>query len=438
MEASDDEVDGERTQGTENTSPNATVSLSPLLPAVLETATTLCDDYQHKGTKYFISCVVIHLLHSQSSSRTLQHLVQHWPGSLPSAVLAYVCGWSSEVMPQPLKIPFGSRSPESKISKALLQPEGHSFSHILSSDVDTSLVNQESNAVSPLKESKEPFREDIDCIRDPVHVLLLYKLCVFHMTQLASRGELTEKLRDKCKDALVSFLHVIYNIDKKYQDESSDAPWKEINHLLGMECLSLYCLKHTFTHPFLMYSFTPIYRKKQITEKLITEIILEVLKLCCMKKTDMMSLSGVLQPFKQKLMHHIIRRLKKNRLSCLTMESVVPLVELFELSYSDVLKLMHYVVTVPTEAFICRNVDSLTLSVWGSLLMQLLSRCITLHKPVQTGMVISIANHMAQLAKDNHLHCVPMEEHFLQYLEQFPHHFEHIKTSKIFSRIFSC
>lgn len=437
MEASDDEVDGERTQETENTSPSATVTLSPLLPAVLETATAVCDDYQNKGTRYFISCVVIHLLHSQTSSQTLLHLVQRWPGSLPSAVLAYVCGWSSEVMPQPLKKPFGSRSPESKISKALLQPEGHSVDHILSSDVDPSLVNEDNNAVSPLKESKVLCREDTSCIRDPVHVLLLYKLCVFHMTQLASRGELTEELRDKCKDALLSLLHIIYKIDKKYQDESGDAPWQEINHLLGKECLSLYCLKHTFTHPFLIYSFTPIYRKKQITEKLITEIILEVLKLCCFSKTDMKSLSCVLQPFKQKLMYHIIRRLKKNRLSCLTMESV-PVVELFELSYSDVLKLMHYVVAVPTEALICRNAGSLTLSVWGSLLMQLLGRCINLHKPIKTGMVISIANHMAQLAKDNHLHCTPMEEHFLQYLEQFPHHLEHIKTRELFSCIVSC
>jgi len=438
LEASDDEVDGERTQETENTSPRAAVTLSPLLPAVLETATAVCDDYDHKGTKYFISCVVIHLLHSQTSSQTLLHLVQHWPGSLPSAVLAYVCGWSSEVMPQPLKKPFGSRSPESKISKALLQPKGHSVNHILSSDVDPSLVNKESNAVSPLKESKVLFREDTSCIRDPVHVLLLYKLCVFHMTQLASRGELTEELRDNCKDALVSLLHIIYKIDKKFQDESRDAPWQEINHLLGMECLSLYCLKLAFTHPFLIYSFTPIYRKKQITEKLITEIILEVLKLCCISKTDMKSLSGVLQPFKQKLMHHVIRRLKKNKLSCMTMENVVPFVEMFELSYSDVLKLMHYVVAVPTEALICRNVGSLTLSVWGSLLMQLLGRCINLHKPIKTGMVISIANHMAQLAKDNDLHCTPMEEHFLWYLEQFPHHVEHTKTRKLFSYIVCC
>ena len=405
---------------------------------MLETATAVCDDYQHKGTKYFISCVVIHLFHSQTSSQILLHLVQHWPGSLPSAVLAYICGWSSEVMPRPLKKPFGSRSPESKISKALLQPEGHSVKHILSSDVDPSLVNKESNAVSPVKESTVIFREDTSSIKDPVHVLLLYKLCVFHMTQLASRGELTEKLRDKCKDALVSLLHIIYKIDKKYQNESGDSPWKEIHHLLGKECLSLYCLKHTFTHPFLIYSFTPIYRKKQITEKLITEIILEVLKLCCMSKTDMMCLSGVLQPFKQKLMHHIIRRLKKNSLSCLTMESVVPFVELFELSYSDVLKLMYYVVEVPTEALIYRNEDSLTLSVWGSLLMQLLRHCVNMHKPIKTGMVIAIANHMAQLAKDNHLHCTPMEGHFLQYLEQFPHHLEHIKTRKIFSCIVSC
>jgi hypothetical protein len=357
---------------------------------------------------------------------------------LPPAVLAYVCGWSPEGVPQPLKKPFGSQSPESKISKALLQPEGHSVNHVLSSNVDPSLVNNESNILSPVKESTVLFREDRSCIRDPMHVLLLYKLCVFHMTQLASRGELTEKLKDKCKDALLSLLHIIYKIDKKYQDESGDAPWKEINHLLGKECLSLHCLKHMFTHPFLLYSFAPIYRKKQITEKLITEIILEVLKLACMSNTDVMSLSGVLKPFKQKLVNHIIRRLKKNKLSCLMMESVVPSVELFELSYSDVLKLIYYVVAVPTEALICRNVGSLSLSVWGSLLMKLLGHCINLHKPIKTGMVTSIANHMAQLAKDNNLHCTPMEEHFLRYLEQFPHHLEHVQTRKRFSCIVSC
>jgi hypothetical protein len=357
---------------------------------------------------------------------------------LPSAVLAYICGWSSEGKPQPLKKPFGSQSPESKISKALLQPEGRSVDHILNSAVDPSLVDSENDLLTPVKESTVLFDKDRSRIRDPVHVLLLYRLCVFHMTQLAARGELTEKLRDKCKDALVSLLHIISKIDKKYQDESADALWKEISHLLDKECLLLHCLKHTLTHPFLLYSFAPIYRKKQTTEKLITEIILEVLKLSCISKTVVMSLSGVLQPFKQKLMHQIIRRLKTNKLSCLTMESVVPFVELFELSYSDVLKLMHYVVAVPTEALICRNVGLVFLSVWGSLLMQLLVCCIKLHKPIKTGMVTSVANHMAQLAKDDHLYCMPMEEHFLQYLEQFPHHLEHIQTRKRFYCVVLC
>lgn len=429
MEAADDE-DGEGIQEAENTLHTAAVTLSPLLPGVLETAAAICDDDQLEGIRYFISCVVIHLLHSQTSSRTLLHLIQHWAGLLPSAVMTYISGWSSEGPLQPLKKPFGSQSPESKLSKALLQPDGYSVIHILSLDTDPSSVSNESKSLIPLRESTTLFCKEKSYIRDPVHLLLLYKLSVFHMTQLAYRGELTKKLRDKCKEALLSLLHIISQIDRKHQDESAKATSKEMLHLLDQEHLSIHCLKHTFTHPFLLHSFMPIYRKKQIIEKLVTELVLELLRLSYLSKTDMITLSGTLKPFKQKLIHHIIRRLKKNKLSCLNMESVMPFVELFELSFSDVLKLTDYVVAVPTEALICTNNNSHSLSAWGSLLVQLLDRSISLHKPMKSVVVTSIASHIAQLAKQDRLHNTVMEEHLLQYLEQFPHHLEHIQTRK--------
>lgn len=420
-------------QEVENTSPTAAVTLSPLLPGILETAAALCDDDdQFEGIGYFISCVVIHLLHSQTSPGTLLHLMHRWPVSLPSAVMTYICGWSSEGSPQPLKKPFGSHSPESKLSKALLRPGGHSVSHILSLDVDPSSVDSESSALVPLKEFTVLFSKERSCIRDPIHVLLLYKLSVFHMTQLAFRGELTEKLRDKCKEALLSLLCAVSHIDR-HQGESAEAS-KEILHLLYQEHLSLHCLKHTFTHPFLLHSFTPIYRKKQTVDKLVTEFVLELLKSLPVLKTDTVTLRSVLKPFKQKLIYHIIRRLKKNKFSCLNMENVVPFVELFELSFYDVLKLMDCVVRVPTRALICTNDDLHSLSVWGTLLVHLLGRCVTLHKPITSVMVTSVANHVTQLAKQDQLHCTLMEEHFLRYLEQFPHHLEHIQTRK---RIYS-
>ncbi|XP_021934675.1 nucleolar pre-ribosomal-associated protein 1 isoform X2 [Zootermopsis nevadensis] len=423
LEASSDEALGERVQEFENTPASTAVSLSPLLPGVLETAATVCDNDQLEGVKYFISCVVIHLLHSQTLPGTMLHLLQRWPVPLPSEVMSYVSGWLSDKSPEPLKKPFGRHSPERKLSNALLQADGNSVSNI----VDPSSVNNESSALVPLKESTVLFGKERSCIRDPVHVLLLYKLSVFHMTQLAFRGEFTEKLRDKCKEALLSLLRVVSRVDKR-QDESAETFSMEMLHLLDQECLSLHCLKHTFTHPFLLHFFTPINQKKQTVQKLVTELVLELLKLSSFLKIDMISLSGILKPFKQKLIQHIIRRLKKNKLSSLNMDSVVPFVELFELSFSDVLILMDRVVAVPTEALICTKDGLHSLSVWGTLLVYLLGRCITLHKPIALGMVTSIANHVAHLAKQDQLHCTLMEEHFLQYLEQFPHHLEHIQT----------
>jgi hypothetical protein len=429
LEASDYGTGEERTQEAEDVLPAATVTLSPLLPGVLETAAAMNDD-QFEGIKYFISCVVIHLLHSQTSSGTLLQLVQRWPRLFPSSVMMYISGWSSETSPQPLKKPFGSESPESKISKALLQPVEYSVSHVLGLDVDLSVANNETNASNPMMESLEYFSSGRSCLRDPVHVLLLYKLSVFHMTQLAHRGELTKNLKDKCEAALLLLLHIACHLDKEHRDEAAEASLKEKAHLLNQEHLSLHCLKHTYTHPSLLRYFTPVYRKKQITEKLVTELILELLKFSSVSTTDMKNLSGILKPFKQKLIQHIIGRLKKNKLSCLNMESVIPFVELFELSFSEVMKVMHHLVAVPTESLICVKNDSPSLSVWGSLLVQLLGCCITLHKPVRAAMVTAIANHVAQLAKQEQLNSTLMEEHFLQYLEKFPHHLEHIQTRK--------
>jgi hypothetical protein len=436
LEASEYEIGEKSIQEAEKVLPAAAVTLSPLLPGVLETAAAMNDD-QFESIKYFISCVVIHLLHSQTSSGTLLNLVQRWSGLLPSSVMMYICGWSPERSPQSLKKPFGSQSPESKISKALLQPVEYSISHILGLDVDPSVVNNESKASNPMMESVEYFSSDSSCFRDPIHVLLLYKLSLFHMTQLASRGELTKSLKDKCREVLLLLLHIVCHRGKKHQDEVAEASLKENAHLLNKEHLSLHCLKHTFTHPFLLYSFTPIYRKKQITEKLVTELVLDLLKFLSLTRTDTVALSSILKPFKQKLIQHIIGKLKKNKLSCLNMESVVPFVELFELNLSEVMNVMDLLVKVPTEALISINNGSPSISVWGSLLMHLLGCCIDLHKPVSAVMVTAIANHVAQLAKQEQLHSSQMEECFLQYLEKFPHHLEHIQTRKrAYSSIF--
>ncbi|XP_069668959.1 nucleolar pre-ribosomal-associated protein 1 isoform X2 [Periplaneta americana] len=430
LETSENEVNED---GFEDVVPNSMVILSPLLPGVLETAAIESEDYQTDGVKYFISCVIIHLLHSQTSPETLLHLVERWPMSVPSAVMTYIKGWSSEGTPQPLKKPFGSKSTESKLSVALLQHSGSSVDHILGLDVSEKSLENENRTLVSVQMASELYSKRQFCTQDPVHLLLLYKLSVFHMVQLASHGKLTETLRDKCKDALISLLSAVSHVDN-HSDRAVLTSSKEVLGLLDGKQLLIHCLQHTFTHPCLVQFFSPVHRKKQSVQKLVTELVLELVKLSSQSKNNIINLSGFFRPFKQKLIHQIIRKLNKfdkNKMSSFDVNDIVAMVEIFELNFFDVVKLMENMVKLPVEALVSSDGDLPSFSLWGHLLVHLTKRFVTLHKPMKSTMVTIIANYLA--SKQQHLYLMLLEEHFLQYLEQFPHHLEHIPTRLLHS-----
>ena len=399
--------------------PVSGVTLSPLLPGVLETAAVSVNNTEE--VQHFLSYVIIHLLHCQPSPAVLSHLVQKWSHIVPSAVVNYINNWSPDNIPKPLKKQFGSHSIESKLSKTLLsEDEIESVNQILG------LVVEEGEGIKSKNLGNLK-------IQDPVHILLLYKLAVYHMVQLASHGGFTEQLRDKCKEALLSLLQIMSDLENKQDDDTNMALSNELFNLIQEKHLRLLCLKYTLTHPFLLQKFTPISGKKQVIEKLITETILDLIKLSSISKKDLLELHVFLKPFKHKLINSVFKRLKKcrkNKVSWLSAENIVSVIELFELDFPDVENLLSEIVKIPIEALIFKTEDSLNLSTWGNMLAHLLNCCIQMHKPLKSGIVSSIVHQMTQLAKEKQLDILLLQDNFCQYLECFPHHIEHLTTSK--------
>ncbi|KAJ9585856.1 hypothetical protein L9F63_020498 [Diploptera punctata] len=414
-----EDMEDEHIEDNDTPIPVSGVTLSPLLPGVLETAAA--GENTAEEVKCFLCYVIIHLFHSQPSQNVLTHLIQKWSNLVPPSIVNYINEWSSDDVPKPLKKQLGSHSLESKVSKTLLtEGENNSVYEILG-------LNKH-DVGKPSEESKDLDLENLKT-KDPIHILLLYKLCVHHLVQLTLHGEFTQELRDKCKNALFSILQIISELDKKQQDDMNISLSNEFFQIINEKHLRLICLKYTLSHPVLLQKFTPMGRKKQVMERLLTELILDLVKLISISKNDVQDLFIFLNPFKQKLINCILKRLKKcqkSKMSLTNEEGIVSMIELFELDFCDISKLMDFIVKIPNEDLICKTVDSQSLSVWGNLLNHFLHRCINMHKPLKPEIVSSIVNQLTLLAKQEKLDITSLEDSFCQYLECFPHHIKHV------------
>nr|CAD7457075.1 unnamed protein product [Timema tahoe] len=423
------------------------VTLGPLLPGFLHVATEhLGDNEPSPELINFSSYVVVHLLHSQISSSTLYHIVAEFSMLLPSSVLTYVQGWLPKSSPVPLKKPFKPCSPERKLSKALLSLGESSIHNVfemkqVTTDNHINGINENSKAML-LKNSILNDSMDILSLKDPVHLMLLFKESLFYLCQLISQGNLVECCGDGFRQA---FMYLLLEMNKTQIEEGmSLISFNPANvkrrqnssqgNLLG------HCFKHTFMHPTILYSFSPVCSKKYVSNKLPTELVLHLVEIASRLIKDETLLHFSLQPIRHKFINLItvwFKGYSKNKIKSHATDDLLRLVDLLQLDIKDIVSLLELMAPVPTDLLVSslRNSNSICtlMSPLGSLLSHLLSRAGIIHQlsSKKVGVILqntveSVSEHLIVLEKRTNVDVTPLERGLLEFLESFPHHLAYV------------
>ncbi|XP_066992627.2 nucleolar pre-ribosomal-associated protein 1 isoform X2 [Anabrus simplex] len=336
--------------------------LSPLLACALE----MSDADPTESVIHFLSCVVVHLLHSQTVPAHVIRLACRW-AHLPASVSKYLESWNPSNVPVPLKKPFGASSLESRLSRALLQSEN-----------------------SPTEWPQE----------DPVHDLLLFRLALFHVLQLASRGQLSEVTCNTSKVVFQQLFDIIQEADPKIEPDS----------------LSVKCLKSALSHPVILQFFSPLYRKKHVEEKLVTELVMELLNMASSTLKKHKDVSNLFIPFRRKLLSSIARITRHPEKAIRGSELILSTARLLQLRTNDITIILGHLAELPSGSLFSAEKG---LSTWGLLLINLLRKT---EEPIAASTVTALVDCIVELnGADSEL-----ANSLNQYLTRFPHSMAHI------------
>ncbi|XP_066992628.2 nucleolar pre-ribosomal-associated protein 1 isoform X3 [Anabrus simplex] len=340
--------------------------LSPLLACALE----MSDADPTESVIHFLSCVVVHLLHSQTVPAHVIRLACRW-AHLPASVSKYLESWNPSNVPVPLKKPFGASSLESRLSRALLQSEN-----------------------SPTEWPQE----------DPVHDLLLFRLALFHVLQLASRGQLSEVTCNTSKVVFQQLFDIIQEADPKIEPDS----------------LSVKCLKSALSHPVILQFFSPLYRKKHVEEKLVTELVMELLNMASSTLKKHKDVSNLFIPFRRKLLSSIARITRHPEKAIRGSELILSTARLLQLRTNDITIILGHLAELPSGSLFSAEKG---LSTWGLLLINLLRKT---EEPIAASTVTALVDCIVELnGADSEL-----ANSLNQYLTRFPHSMAHISPEQ--------
>ncbi|GLH08928.1 Nucleolar pre-ribosomal-associated protein 1 [Gryllus bimaculatus] len=334
-----------------------TIALSPMLMYI--DSVKLKENLDACVVKY-LSSVLVHLLHLQSDPRPFLSIVKNW-SDLPDAVMDYINSWSTET-PLALTKPFGTCSLESSLSHALL--------------------GQSKNI---------PELEDCS---NPIRILQLLRIVIFYIVQLAERQQLTETVTSLGLDVLIALFHALQEALSQYESSES-------------EKFNIKCVNLILRHPVLLCYFSPLHRKKQITDSLVTSFMLSFLDQCTVVTSPAVAKNSSIL-LKDKLLRNILHYLERSKQAPTNTNMLVRAVKISALTGPEMCSLMPKLIqkmtTQPWKELICyllRNVDCLP-----------------------SEQVVSVGNKLVELLQEEHdtrLAAWEVVDSYQHYLQQFPH-----------------
>ncbi|XP_015514342.2 nucleolar pre-ribosomal-associated protein 1 [Neodiprion lecontei] len=369
------------------------VSISPLLPAAFE---SVINDGRNLLLQY-LSRVTIHTLHCQVTPNTLIHLAQDVQ---ELASLSYLSSWIPNSEHAYVKKPFSSKSLITKISKALITDSKIKVNKIFhgSRKVVFKVVDEEFSLEHSMSHEE---------------LLALFRLTVFYFTRLIQEEKFTDELIHNVKVLLISLLHIAMDIE---------------NTTEGSDNLSEECCKWIFTHPIILQFFSPLYKRKNLVGKYITEMTVQV-SLAVIDLFGEQKISDMIVPFKEKFMTKLLSAAKKCRSDERVKDSssVIQLVEILQLNINYIVEILEVLIELEVDKLL--STDKNHLSMWGLLIPKLLTITATKRnidsntQPVslEKSMIEKICQRTIQLSlckiKDLDLWI----DSLLSHLERFPH-----------------
>lgn len=291
----------------------------------------------HPTILSYASYVLMHILHYQVAPECLIHLTK---GVEELPVQKYLLSWLEGSRPIRIKQVLPSMNLISKLNLVLLSDTKLQINDVFNGDnIVTFEYNNETVTIHHSLSAYE-----ITC---------LFKMTLFYLTQFAKRGELTEARIDNYKILLTYLLHIA--------KENPD------NSMLVEECA-----KSIFTHPVILYYFSPFHQKsKDFTKNMTTLTVIDISKVILRlgKTTNMRNLFS---HFKNKLLMQLHRMIDKRQRSdkINDVETITSLVELLQLTPQDIVYLLKKFVRLEDTIFVSK--DGAELSMYGHIIPKLL------------------------------------------------------------------
>ena len=308
-------------------------SISPLLCCMLHEM----KENSYPSILSYLSYILIHTLHYQVMPQCLIHLTKDIP-KLP--VKDYLLSWLEDNQSVYIKNIVPSMTLVCKLNSMFLS--------------DTKLhVDQifDGNNIVTFQYNKEIITIHHSLSR--YEIIYLSKMTVFYLVQHTKKGVLTKIQFDNYKYFLILLLHIA-------KDSS--------NSFILLE----ECAKSIFTHPTILYYFSPVYqRNKVIVRSMITLIVTDI----CSVLIDLhrkYNTRNLFIHFKNKLLAQLCKMIDKRQKDgkINSLDIIITLLEVLQPTSKDIVYLLKKIVKLEDIMFVSN--DEKCLSIYGRIVPKLL------------------------------------------------------------------
>nr|XP_031843473.1 nucleolar pre-ribosomal-associated protein 1 [Nomia melanderi] len=376
-------------------------SVSPLLCCMLHKM----KKNLHPTVLSYASYVLVHTLHYQVVPQCIIHLTKDIQ-ELP--VHKYLQSWLEGNNPIHVKEIFPCMDLVCKLNQILLDDTNIQISEVFNGDNTVTFTYN--NEIITIHYSLSAYE-----------IMYLVKMTIFYLTQFIKRGRSTETQINKHKILLISLLHLA--------KESSDS-----------STLMEECAKSVFTHPVILYYFSPFHQKsKDVMKSMITLIILDICK-AMINMYNKHNLRTLVRHFKNKLLmqlHKMINKHQKSN-SINDVDSIVTLLNLLQLTSQDVTSLLKKLLNLENSMFISK--DGTKLSMYGCIIPKLIE-IITTNEIVSHNTLLELdiefvkclCSHLLTLKSKEVINVETWEFALYQYISKFPFKIAGIDTDVFLS-----
>ncbi|XP_076235375.1 nucleolar pre-ribosomal-associated protein 1 [Calliopsis andreniformis] len=291
----------------------------------------------HPGVLSYTSYILVHTLYHQVAPECLIHLTKEIP-QLP--VQKYLLSWLEDSFSLEINEILPALKFMSKLNSVLVCDNKIQMSDIFNgTNIITFKYNDENITISHSLSAYE--------------IMCFCKMTVFYLTQFIKRGILKKAQMYNYRLLLVSILHLA--------KDNSD------NSTLVEECA-----KSIFTHPVMLYYFSPFHQKsKDFIKNMVTFTIVDmcnvIIHMC--KKNNARNLFS---HFKNKLFIQLHKMIDKHKRSdkIINVEKIISLMELLQLTSQNIVQLLKKLMELESTMFISK--DEANLSMYGHMVPKLL------------------------------------------------------------------